>query len=1109
MATILLNVKVNQADLNNARKQVEQAFNFKTTEKATSANEEYAKSAQKATKATRDSAKAIKDHNKSVEKNSQSIITMIPQILKWQVAMTAVMKPLRLMQDAWKDLNETLVETEKRIVELNRVTNNMANADALYKLAQQYGQTFENVSEITLNFARNGLEWAKALEATEAALLAINVAELDATQASEGMIAIMQQFGYNASELEGIVDKLNITADNAAVTTEKLLTALQRTGSSAKNAKLSLEETVGIITALSEATGRSGENLGTAVNSLIQFSTKASSLETFEKLGGDVAKTVEDYRAGGATVLDIWEELSKVIKDNADYAQGILGSNFSTSDFENLNEELKESLGESFAETTEIYDTASTFRKNYFIALLNNLDKVQETLDTMNGAQGYSQKENLQYLDTYEAKVNTLQSKWKEIANDEQGLLAMKKGLADIALILLEVVDSVGGLHTILIALTPMMIGAFGPAMVASITKMVTALKGATAAATAFQTAMGWIGLAAGLISAVVTGIVKYNREQEQARDLAISTWKAQEKHASELETVLDAYKQLDTSAGNYYKVENKLVELIGDKAKALKGLTKGTDEYRKALINLSEIELAREKATQTVAYNSVVEKIEEKTIPDKYRLSYSTGELTDNPYLDFAGIDYTAKNEKGLQGTGYYLKGLKTDGTVEAAVHNLAVYQDAADKLAMAHSQYLQIGDEESAQYILSLYEQITSTINKYKQDIEDYEWIKANLDLIRELDEALKDTDKTVENINKTIEELTDQELDKLISKFEELRDVNKEINDLQNAQQKIADAQEKAAEAQLKIQEAKNNLVEKENELIEKENELIKAQQALQDAYNQRTVRVFNAKTGQWENVANQKDIDKAKEGVEKAKEDVEKAQNDILQAQLKIQERQEDYFKAIKNIEEARENYEKVAYNSLISLLETEGTTTEDIKAFVDVIATVMPELAESIKSVFSSMNVLIDQTETLLKNNNKNNSSTENNSPHWKYEGVDGFAPIQAEQKFDSGGVLYGMGGIKATNRPEIVLPPAIAEKILNPSSNEQFKNFTKSLGILFGASDTTSNFGRGNIVHNIGGNTNNTTNSNNSYVVNGVPFSQQMTETHTLAQLLEIAGQLS
>jgi TP901 family phage tail tape measure protein len=200
---------------------------------------------------------------------------MAQGFFQWQMAATLVMKPLQMVRNAWASINETLVKTEDAVISLQRVLNNpsLSNSDIsgkLYNLAQRYGQTFDNVNDIAQNFARTGMSWVETIQATESALLALNVAELDATQASEGMIAIMQQFGYEASELTGIIDMLNKVADNFAVTTDKLLTALQRTGSSAKNAKLDLAETVGIITALSEATGRSGENIGTAVNSLIQ-----------------------------------------------------------------------------------------------------------------------------------------------------------------------------------------------------------------------------------------------------------------------------------------------------------------------------------------------------------------------------------------------------------------------------------------------------------------------------------------------------------------------------------------------------------------------------------------------------------------------------------------------------------------------------------------------------------------------------------------------------------------------------------------------------------------------------------------------------------------------
>ena len=391
----------------------------------------------------------------AVVKSGDSIASLAKKFLLWQVTATLVMQPIRLLQNALTSINETLVKTEDAVIALQRVlpTGSATNdeiSSRLYKVAQDYGQTFENVSQIATNFARTGMSWADTIKATEAAVLALNVAELDATEASEGLISILTQFGMTADQLTEIVDKLNKAADRNPVTTEKLLTALQRTGAAAKNANITLDETIGIITTLSKATNRSGENLGTAVNSLIQFSSKESSLNTFAKFGGDVETAVEKFRAGAGSILEIWEELGEVIQDRQGEAESILGGGlFNNEEWAALNDELKEALGESYADVTDIYNTASVFRRNYFVALLNDMDNVKKVTGEIADAAGYSQSENEKYLNTYTAKLNSLKAQWQDLANDEQGILGFKKNLVDIGGGILTVINYTGKLNTV------------------------------------------------------------------------------------------------------------------------------------------------------------------------------------------------------------------------------------------------------------------------------------------------------------------------------------------------------------------------------------------------------------------------------------------------------------------------------------------------------------------------------------------------------------------------------------------------------------------------------------------------------------------------------------
>lgn len=395
-----------------------------------------------------------KQNTDAVVKHGDSISSLAKKFVLWQAAATLVMQPIQMLRSAIASVNETLTETENRVIELQRVlkegeTTAMQASDELYGLAEQYGQTFENSSQISVNFARSGMDWQDTLKATESALLALNVAELDSEEATNGLIAIMSQFKLSASDLETVVDKLNKTADNFPVTTEKLLKALQRTGSSARNANLSLDETIGLITSLSQATGRSGENLGTAINSLISYSQKAKSLDIFAQLSEETAQAVDNFRHGAGTILNVWESVSKVIETADSRQKELLNGLTEDEDIKNLDTELQDELGDIFEEVNEVYGTANTFRKSYFISLLNNINTVRDAQKVASDAEGYSQKENEKYMETYTAKVNTLKSKWEELATDEQGFLGFKKSMVELGTGLIEVIDNLGGIKTL------------------------------------------------------------------------------------------------------------------------------------------------------------------------------------------------------------------------------------------------------------------------------------------------------------------------------------------------------------------------------------------------------------------------------------------------------------------------------------------------------------------------------------------------------------------------------------------------------------------------------------------------------------------------------------
>lgn len=101
--------------------------------------------------------------------------------------------------------------------------------------------------------------------------------------------------------------------------------------------------------------------------------------------------------------------------------------------------------------------------------------------------------------------------------------------------------------------------------------------------------------------------------------------------------------------------------------------------------------------------------------------------------------------------------------------------------------------------------------------------------------------------------------------------------------------------------------------------------------------------------------------------------------------------------------------------------------------------------------------------------------------------------------YDEGGVLHGIGGIKATARDEMVLPPDITERLLTPINNGfvrgRMDDLRSMLGMQteFGSVDNTR----------IG-----TQNNGDIYTMNGVTISEGQARVTTVYDLAQMARNL-
>lgn len=383
---------------------------------------------------------------------SQGFLKTITDKAKWLSAFYIIDAIKQGLIEAVK----VIKETEDAVVQLQRVMNEDVSKSAisgqLYDIAQKYARSFTDVQDVAVKFAQTGATWEDTIKLTESAMLALNTAELDVQQSTEGLIAITSQWNIGADEMQDVIDKINITADKFPVTSEKIISALQRASSSAKNANLSLEETIGVITALSKATGRSGESIGTAINSILIYTSKSKALETFYEIGNEtVKKTVDAYRSGTVSILEVWKALSENLKNLSKEQQDALLNGI---DFKEMATHLNEEAAGILEDIQKVYGVAGTHRQNWFVGLLNDIDKVEEVTDNMTDAIGYSAEENKKYLGTLSAYYTQFKEIWKELAvqlgEGSLGINAGLKVLLSIGSALGVVIKHTGGLINVL-----------------------------------------------------------------------------------------------------------------------------------------------------------------------------------------------------------------------------------------------------------------------------------------------------------------------------------------------------------------------------------------------------------------------------------------------------------------------------------------------------------------------------------------------------------------------------------------------------------------------------------------------------------------------------------
>ena len=392
---------------------------------------------------------------------------------------------------------------------------------------------------------------------------------------------------------------------------------------------------------------------------------------------------------------------------------------------------------------------------------------------------------------------------------------------------------------------------------------------------------------------------------------------------------------------------------------------------------------------------------------------------------------------------------------------------------------------------------------------------------------------------------------------------------------------DAETDAIDEQIDALKKQNEETERGEKLEELKLNILKKQDELLNARNERTVRQYNAATGQWEWVADAQKVKDAQEALEDAKKDLRDYERDTerelaieeLEArkkaieaayQLKIDTWQklidelngdvetekallaasrgdwETYYqemlKVYQKLLDAAQDYEdkkqKIQNSGNTEGSNTDGGNGDDGNKGNDTGGDNKSSLASEVDSLTPAQRSIYDTwmrrgvgTYEALRQAKQNasdkvkdnfNKTAEPSKDYekttvGKLDGVTkkdtgsggitsgsgtkkpsggrgtlgGGKNINKVSRYDSGGVLHGLGGIKATVDDEMVLPPDVTRKLLMPSSDSRATEVIAAMRL---ALNDRTPYGKS-----LAGVTNNSTDSHDvSYCVNGVPISTDM-----------------
>ncbi len=341
---------------------------------------------------------------------------------------------------------------------------------------------------------------------------------------------------------------------------------------------------------------------------------------------------------------------------------------------------------------------------------------------------------------------------------------------------------------------------------------------------------------------------------------------------------------------------------------------------------------------------------------------------------------------------------------------------------------------------------------------------------------------------------------------------------LEDIGNALEKQKDNALAPLNAELEALKSAHDAAKDRREEEEKILAVEQARIALENAQKNRRVRVYNAATDQWEWQTNAETVEEAQKKLADAQTELAEyyADAEYEAAKSALEQQIKDTGEAVDKVKTAFSDAAKAvkdgtmdfagALLSLSSVIQSaKANNGVDFSSVLQKFAANAPSTAQSgVLSRMKENSAAWHSASAEEKQRLASENFVLGTAQGWMRKDDGRWYDGSGKPVYDNGGILRGVGGIKATNEDEIILSPETTKFVLDAEHRGDFERFINHLGIVTSAANALRLTPQPTNVNRYGIGTQN----NSSYNINGMEF-KRVTGGTTIDELAQMARGLA